>query len=127
MRRRPRSVGGGGGNRARDGGLGEDEALDRTQAIWNAVSKRLRTPEAGPQALALAGDGGPPPHPPWKNPPHTHTHATHTQLFGLMYTLQRERWDFNKRWVAGRLALEHLQIAALVLQPRWLWRLPYGT
>ena len=46
-------------------------------------------------------------------------------MFGALFTLQRERWDFNRRWVLLRLALEHLQLLALVLAPAAGWRLNY--
>lgn len=74
-----------------------------------------RCPDASHRRIAQSQPCLPRPTPP---PQH--------QVFGLLAALQRERWDFNRRWVAARLALEHLQLVALVLQPRWLWALPYG-
>jgi hypothetical protein len=43
----------------------------------------------------------------------------------MLWTLSKERWDFNKRWVAIRLALDHLQLLALVLGPTFGWALDY--
>lgn len=68
---------------------------------------------------------GPSPNASQSQTEHEHkTTNTWLQLFGLLYTLSRERWDFNKRWVVARLALEHLQLIAFVLQPIFLWALP---
>jgi hypothetical protein len=49
-----------------------------------------------------------------------------TKACGALYTLNRERWDFNRRMVAFRLVLEHLQVFAIVLRPAAGLGLPYG-
>jgi len=61
--------------------------------------------------------------PPHRHPPDTTSHPR--QLYGLLYTYSRERWDSNKRWVAARLLLEHCQIIVFMLQPEFLWSLKY--
>ena len=42
-------------------------------------------------------------------------------VFGTLLTLYKERWEDSKRFLVGRVLLEHLQLLLVVLQPQFLW------
>jgi hypothetical protein len=42
-------------------------------------------------------------------------------LFGLLGTLFKERWEDSKRFLVGRVVLEHLQLLLLLLQAQFFW------
>lgn len=42
-------------------------------------------------------------------------------LFGALLTLHKERWEDSKRFLAGRVLLEHLQLVLVLLQAQFLW------
>ncbi len=42
-------------------------------------------------------------------------------LFGFLVTLYKERWEDNKRFLVGRVLLEHLQLLLILLQAQFLW------
>lgn len=42
-------------------------------------------------------------------------------LFGFLCTLYKERWEDNKRFLVGRVLLDHLQLLLILLQAQFLW------
>jgi hypothetical protein len=42
-------------------------------------------------------------------------------VFGPLLTLYKERWEDSKRFLTGRVLLEHLQLLLVLLQPQFLW------
>lgn len=47
--------------------------------------------------------------------------AVHKAVFGPLLTLNKERWEDSKRFLVGRVLLEHLQLLLILLQPQFLW------
>lgn len=43
------------------------------------------------------------------------------KLNGFLVTLYKERWEDSKRFLIGRVLLEHLQLLLILLQPQFLW------
>lgn len=43
------------------------------------------------------------------------------KLNGFLVTLYKERWEDSKRFMIGRVLLEHLQLLLILLQPQFLW------
>jgi hypothetical protein len=43
------------------------------------------------------------------------------KLFGFLVTLYKERWEDSKRFLVGRVLLEHLQLLLILLQTQFLW------
>jgi hypothetical protein len=43
------------------------------------------------------------------------------KLNGFLVTLYKERWEDSKRFLLGRVLLEHLQLLLILLQPQFLW------
>jgi hypothetical protein len=140
QRRRPRARWRAGG-RGRGAGQGADP-LDGGGSMNQPPRASVRLARLRPVGGRLRGIGGrallagsPRSRPPFHLPPPLTPHPSHDpksfhltpidQLYGLLFTLSRERWDFNRHWVAARLLLEHIQIAVFVLQPQFLWALPY--
>lgn len=52
-------------------------------------------------------------------------HTVRTAVSGALLALFKERWEDSKRYACGRLALEHLQLLLLLLQPYFLWTFQY--
>lgn len=42
-------------------------------------------------------------------------------VFGQLLTLFKERWEDSKRFLVGRVLLEHLQLLLILLQPQFMW------
>lgn len=42
-------------------------------------------------------------------------------LFGFLVTLFKERWEDSKRFLVGRVLLEHLQLLLVLLQAHFFW------
>jgi hypothetical protein len=49
------------------------------------------------------------------------TSAVQKTLFGFLCTIYKERWEDNKRFLVGRVLLEHLQLLLILLQAQFLW------
>lgn len=47
--------------------------------------------------------------------------TTQKTLYGFLCTLYKERWEDNKRFLVGRVLLEHLQLLLILLQAQFLW------
>jgi hypothetical protein len=55
------------------------------------------------------------------------TQTIKTAFFGFLLTIYRERWEDSKRYALLRVAIEHLQVLMVLLQPQFLWRINYGS
>lgn len=42
-------------------------------------------------------------------------------LFGVLYTLAKEKFDSSKRWAIARLVLDFIQCFVLVVRPSLPW------
>lgn len=47
--------------------------------------------------------------------------AVQKAVLGFLITLYKERWEDSKRFALGRMLLEHLQLALILLQQQFLW------
>lgn len=47
--------------------------------------------------------------------------AIQKALFGFLLTLYKERWEDSKRFMLGRVVLEHLQLLLILLQAQFWW------
>lgn len=43
------------------------------------------------------------------------------KLSGFLVTMYKEKWEDNKRFLVGRVLLEHLQLLLIMLQAQFLW------
>lgn len=47
--------------------------------------------------------------------------ALQKAVFGPLLTLYKERWEDSKRFLVGRVLLEHLQLLLILLQAQFFW------